>query len=184
MVMEKFEAYVLLNITTTKRWGNLSETLWREEGVKVYEIEGPWDAFTYFTGSFDDIKKFGARIRRTKNVRTGEIYIVTNSIPVNHNYHEPLALITGYAQPRYGSNEPPINIQNLLEILSNYPHMNKISAVLGGIDLLGELNGADLTEWHAARREILKRLPPYVTIETHRIIGFDGADPFDVNRLI
>ncbi|MAH21834.1 MAG: hypothetical protein CMO12_03375 [Thaumarchaeota archaeon] len=170
------ESYVLMTIDTTDRLGYPSEILWEKEAIRVHEIEGSWDAFAYFAGSFEDIKKFGERVRRTKGVQAAETYVVTNSIPERQNYKEPLALITGSAQPRYRSNDQPIHIPSLLDRLSKFFGMSKVSAVLGGLDLIGEICSVNLTEWHIARREIMKGLPSYVSIETHQVISLDYSE--------
>ena len=70
----------------------------------------------------------------------------------------------------------------VLIALSKYPHMIRISAILGGIDMLGELSGS-LNGWHVARRALLKQLPTYITIETHRVISFDSSDQLDSGSL-
>lgn len=121
-------------------------------------------------------------MRSAKGVRVAETYIVRDTIPQRSGDDQPVALITGNAQPRYASSEEPVDIQVLLEALSNYKGMASISAVLGGIDLIGELKG-NLGEWHVARRETLKGLPPYVTIETHRVISLDSGGSSTTPRL-
>ena len=167
---EELQSYVLMNLDVSGRFGQVPETLWEKEGARVYEIEGEWDAFAKFSGSLDEIKGFGERIISTGGVSVAETYIVVEAIPERPSFDDPAALVTGRAQPRYGSTAEPRDPRTLLEALSDYPGMSRISAVLGGVDLIGEVKGS-LEEWHVARREILRELPPYVTIETHRVIS-------------
>ena len=140
------------------------------------------DAYVYYSGTFDDVKKFGERIRKTKGVRAAETYLVRDSVRGKPTTLGPSALISGHAQPRFGSDDNPIDIMEVLIALSKYPHMIRISAILGGIDLLGELSGS-LNGWHVARRALLKQLPTYITIETHRVISFDSSDQLDSDSL-
>jgi len=180
--MPEMECYVLMNIDTTRTLGYLSERLWEKEGIRLYEIEGPMDAYVYYSGTFDDVKKFGERIRKTKGVRAAETYLVRDSVRGKPTTLGPSALISGHAQPRFGSDDHPIDIMEVLIALSKYPHLIRISAILGGIDLLGELSGS-LDGWHVARRALLNQLPSYITIETHRVISFDSSDRSDSGSL-
>ncbi len=180
--MAKMECYVLMNIDTTQSLGLLSAVIWQKEGIRMYEIEGPWDAFLHYSGTIDNMIKFGERIRRTNGVRAAETYLSSNSVAKNSIKADPSALISGYAQPRYGYDESPIDIRELLRVLSKYPQMRRISAIMGGIDLIGEINGS-LNEWQVARRTLLKSLPSYVTLETHRVIKYDPSDQFDISSL-
>ena len=180
--MANMECYVLMNIDTTQSLGLLSAVIWQKEGLRLYEIEGPWDAFLHYSGTFDNVIKVGERIRRTNGVRAAETYLASNSVTINPTKSEPSALISGYAQPRYGHDESPIDIKELLRVLSKYPQMTSISAIMGGIDLIGEINGS-LNEWQVARRTLLKSLPSYVTLETHRVIKYEPSDQFDVSTL-
>ena len=57
--MAKMECYVLMNIDTTQSLGLLSAVIWQKEGIRMYEIEGPWDAFLHYSGTIDNMIKFG-----------------------------------------------------------------------------------------------------------------------------